>query len=351
MRMPAKFQQVNCKSALGNLSVLGTRFWTRHCFDPYINCELNCIYCNTSTIRQTSFQQSSVAVCAKTNAPTVLAHELASLKAKGVVSIGLAMDAYQPLEKDLGLTRQVLEVLKTYNCPFSIGTKSDLVLRDLDIISEASKKLPCCVSLSITTLDENLAKVLEPNASSPKRRLAAVKKLSESGVTTGVWISPILPYITDSDENLMSVIEASVDSGANVILGGALDMRSPLGFLKFLANYRPDLIPNYERLYKRSDGSYEYYPAESYLYALYRRFIRHCRQYGVKNYMPHFYTRTQALLFYLRGLSNGYLSTKEFLPVLNYLSPSQEILQMVNLRFRKTRFNQAFLDVFRYFPH
>ncbi len=348
--MLAQYKQVTCKSALGNLSALGTRLWTRHCFDPYVNCELNCVYCNTSTIRQTSLGVSSAEVCARINGPSVLDRELASLKAKGVVSIGLAMDAYQPIEKDLGLTRQILEVLKKHNCPFSIGTKSDLVLRDLDIISEVAKKAPCCVSLSITTLDENFAKLLEPNASSPKRRLEAVRQLSNAGVTTGVWLSPILPYITDNDENIASVVEAAVASGADVLLGGALDMRSPVGFYKFLATHYLELIPKYDHLYKQPNGSYTYYPLEAYLYELYGRFIRHCRRYGAKNYMPHFYTRQQALLFYLRAFSANQLSLSELLAVLNYLPPSQEILQTVNLRLHSS-FSRAFLDAFRYFPH
>jgi DNA repair photolyase len=199
MSMPIEYEEITIERALGNLGVLGTRFWTRHCFDPYINCGFNCVYCNTSTVRHNGIQESSVPVCAKVNAPEVLTKELAFLKKKGMVSIGLAMDAYQPVEKELGLTRQVLQVLKDHNCPFAIGTKSDLILRDIDIISEASKTSPCIVSLSITTLDEELAKLLEPNAASPKKRLCAVKKFSDAGVTTGVWLSPILPFITDNN--------------------------------------------------------------------------------------------------------------------------------------------------------
>ncbi len=347
MFMPTKYNEIQCKSALGNLGVLDTRFWTRHCFDPYTNCELNCVYCNTNTIRIQSNVEFSVPVCAKTNAPKLLAAELNSLRNKGVVSVGLAMDAYQHIEEKLGLTRQVLQVLRDYNCPFAIGTKSDLVLRDIDIISEASKKSPCCVSLSITTLDTDLAKLMEPNASSPKRRLEVVRKLSNAGIMTGVWLSPVLPYITDSDENIESIIEAAVENGARFILCGALDMRSPVGILKFLNAHYPKLVPKYEMLYKKSGGSYSYYPIVSYLYDLYGRFVSHCQRLKVESYMPHFHTRQQALLFYIRTSS----SFREFLPLLNYSSPTQEILQTINLRLKSKSLKRSVLKTLRYFPH
>lgn len=345
--MPTKYEKIDCKTALGNLGVLGTRFWTRHCFDPYSNCELNCVYCNTSTIRHTNIGDSSVPVCAKTNAPQVLSAELKLLRKKGVVSIGLAMDAYQPIEKNLGLTRQILQVLRDNNCPFAIGTKSDLVLRDLDIISEASKKTPCLISLSITTLDQNLSKLMEPNSSPPKRRLETIRKLSQAGITTGIWLSPVLPYITDTDENITSIIDSAIENGATFILCGALDMRSPTGILKFLKAHYPTLIPKYEFLYKKSDGSYSYYPIEPYLYDLYGRFLSHCKKSKIQSYMPHFHTRNQALLFYIRNSP----SVNELIPLLNYLSPSQEILQTINLRFKNGAIKRSILKTLRYFPH
>jgi DNA repair photolyase len=351
MVMPVPYEEIHCKSVLGNVGVLNTRFWTKHCFDPYTNCELNCVYCSTSTCRHEGKRGFSVPIYAKTDAPPRLAQELARLKRKGVVSIGLAMDAYQPAERKFGLTRQVLEVLRDQGCAFAIGTKSDLVLRDLDVIVEASKKAPCLVSLSITTLDEELAKLIEPNASPPKRRLAALKKLSDSGVTVGVWLSPILPFLTDTDENIGAVVEAAVANGAKYVLGGSLDMRSPVGMQKFLKAHFPHLVPKYEALYRRGDGTYQYYPTESYLYELYIRFARQCRKHGVESYMVHFHTRKQAMLFYIHNFGLGKGSLSEFVPVLNYLPPTQEILQMLNLRFRGQPFCRGLLKTLRYFPH
>jgi DNA repair photolyase len=281
-----------------------------------------------------------------------LAKELTCLKRKGVVSIGLAMDGYQPAEKKYCLTKQILEVLKEHDCPFAIGTKSDLVLRDIDLISEASEKSRCCVSLSIATLDENLVKLLEPNAPSPKRRLETVRRLSDEEITAGVWLSPIIPYVTDSDENIAQVVEAAVENGARFILGGALDMRNPIGFKKFLEEHFTGLIPKYERLYDGKDRSYTYYPNEFYLYDMYRRFISICQEKAVESYIPHFLTRKQALLFYIQNFSRfSSTSVSELIPLLNYLSPLQEFLRTVHIRFGDRSFSRSFLKAFRYFPH
>ena len=298
------------------------------------------------------FPDSTAPVYVKSNSPQILARELRELKTRGVVNLGVATDIYQPAEEKYCLTRQILEVLKEYKCPFAIGTKSDLVLRDLDVISEASKKSWCCVSLTITTLDENLAKMLEPNAPSPKRRLAAMRKLSEAGITTGIWLSPIFPYITDNNENLERVIEAAVENGAKFVLGVSLDTRDIVRFKRFLEKHFAGLIPRYERLYKSKDESYTYYANEFYLYDLYKKFISLCQKYGVESYLPHFHSRRQAWLFYLRNFSQ-FEGTPAFelTQLLNYLSPSKELLQTVRLRLRDWSLSKEFLKALRYFPH
>lgn len=350
--MSVKYEEITCASALGSFGILATRFWTRHCFDPYNNCEFDCVYCNAGTSRNGGFRDSSTTVYAKVNAPRLLAKELTCLKRKGVVSLGLATDPYQPAEKKYRITKQILEVLKEHNCPFAIGTKSDLVLRDLNLIAEASEKSRCCVSLSITTLDENLARLLEPNAPSPKRRLETVRRLSDEGITTGIWLSPMIPYVTDSTESIAKVVEAAVENGASFILGGALDMRNPIGVKRFLEEHFTWLVPKYERLYKGKDRPYAYYPDEFYLYDMYSKFISLCQKYRVESYIPHFHTRKQALLFYIRNSSRfNDTSVSELIPLLNYLSPYHEFLQTVRIRFGDRALSRSLLKVLRYFPH
>jgi len=350
MPKSAKYQEITCESVLGKLGVLNTRFWTKYCFDPYTNCEFNCAYCNTSTFRHVGSKTVTVPVQVKVNAPQVLTREMSQLKRKGVISMGLAMDPYQPAEEKYQITRQLLEVCERNSCPFAIGTKSDLILRDMDLISRASNNSRCCVSLSITTLDENLAKFLEPNAPSPKKRLATLRKLSKAGILTGVWVSPIIPYLTDNEENMSEVIKSSVENGAAFVLGTVLDTRNSAGYKYFLKE-NPKLVSTYEELYRGQDGARTYYPNDFYLYGLYKRFISICRNFGVKRYMTHFPSPKQEMRFYIRNCCQ--LRTTNFSELLYLLNlpPTGEILQTVQIRSGNWAVSKSLLRVLHYFPH
>jgi DNA repair photolyase len=310
------------------------------------------VYCHAASHKYDGSRDFFAPVYAKTNAPQVLTHELSSFKRKGIVKLSLNTDLYQPAEKKYRVTRQILEVLNENGWPFSIGTKSDLVLRDIDLVSQASQKSGCCVALTITTLDEKLAKLLEPNAPSPKRRLEAVRRLSDEGIKVGVWLIPLIPYITDSEQNMSQVIKAAVDNGAQFVLSGMLDMRGSLRFKRFLNDHFEQLAPKYESLYvgrptQPSCGNME----EAYLYRAYSRFISLCQKYKVENYIPHFYSRRQALLFYIRNFSrfNG-TPFFELTQPLNFMFPSKELLQAVQVRFGKTKLGTGVLKALGYFP-
>lgn len=213
MLTQVNYNEIHCKKVLDNIGVVGTRLWTRHCFDPYVNCEFGCVYCNSRIGRSDNhLKVNPPAIYIKVNSPEVLTEEFRNIRKKGVVNMGAATDIYQPIEEKYCITRRILEVFNKHACPFALGTKSDLILRDLDIISEASKKIWCCVSISLTTTDEGLAKLLEPNAPPPKRRLEVLKKLSEEGIAAGIWFTPILPYITDDEENMAKVIESAIEN-------------------------------------------------------------------------------------------------------------------------------------------
>lgn len=348
--MPVTYETIKCKNVLKNLGVLATSFWAKYSFDPYVNCELNCVYCNTG-VGSIFSDDGGKSVYVKVNAPEILDKELNLIKRKAVLNMGVMVDPYQPAEEKYQITRQMLEVLKEHGCPFAIGTKSDLILRDLDIISEASENFHCCVALSITTLDEKIAKLLEPNAPPPQRRLEVVSKLSKEGIMVGVWLTPIIPYITDSSRNVASVIKASKENGANFILGGALDMRAFPKFQSFLKEHFSQYIPLYEKLYGWNDVS-TYYPVDCYLWELYKRFISICQRYGVERYIPHFNTRKQALLFYLQNFSK-FKDTPifELTQILNYIPPSQNFLQIMQVNYGNYAFTKGLLRALRYFPH
>ena len=225
-------------------------------------------------------------------------------------------------------------------------------MRDIDLVSQASQRSWCCVALTITTLDEKLAKLLEPNAPSPKRRLEAVRRLSDEGIKVGVWLIPLIPYLTDSKQNMSQVIKAAVDNGAQFVLSGMLDMRGALRFKRFLNDHFEQLAPRYERLYvgrptHPSCGNMD----EAYLYRAYSRFISLCQKYKVENYIPHFYSRKQALLFYIRNFSR-FDGTPffELTQPLNFLFPSKELFQAVQIRFGKQKLGKGVLKALGYFP-
>ncbi|MFA5363648.1 MAG: radical SAM protein, partial [Candidatus Bathyarchaeia archaeon] len=319
-------------------------------------CEMNCVYSNTGIGQLEAVCEKTPTVYVKTNAPQVLDRELSTVKTRGVLSMGVATDVYQAAEEKFQVTRQLLEVMRDHRCPFALGTKSDLILRDLDVISEAAKNVWCCVSLSIATLDEKLAQLLEPNASPPKDRLNAVKKLADAGVMVGIWAAPLLPYVTDTNQNMSDVIESAVANGAKFVLGVSTDSRNPVRFKQFLDQNFPQLVSKYERLYsgvERSGGGFQtYYPDEAYLYDLYKRFVSVCQQYNVQHYIPHFHTRRQAWLFFLRNFGH-FKGTPAFeaTQLLNYLSPSKELLQTVRIRAKNNQLTNSFLKVMGYFPH
>lgn len=347
--LASKYEEITCKTVLGNFGTLGTRFQTSYSFDPYNNCGINCIYCNSCAIKYDGSQPSPVYI--KTNAPQVLARELTWLKRKGVLTLGIWADPYQPAEEEYRVTEQILGVLEEHKFPFAIGTKSDLILRDLDLISEASDKFHCCVALSLSTLDEKLGKLLEPNAPSPKRRLEVVRKLSESGVTTGVWLAPIFPYWTDTEEDIGRTVEAAVENGAKFVVGAVFDMRNPAQFKKFLREHFANFAPKYERMYA-IDRPCHYPDDDFYLYDLAKKFISQCQKHRVERFLPHFSTLKQARLFYLQNFFK--LEGKPLVgltQLLSYLYPYREMLQTVQIKFGKSSLSRAFLKVFRYFPH
>jgi len=343
------YKEITCNTVLGNNRGLGSRFWTRYSFDPYTNCGLNCVYCDSCAVKYD--RSPSTPVYIKTNAPQILSKELTLLQRKGVLRMGIWSDPYQPAEKKYRITEQILEVLKEHEFPFAIGTKSDLILRDLELISEASKKSHCCVALSLSTLDEKLAKLVEPNAPSPKRRLEVIRKLSESGISTGVWLAPIFPNITDDEEDIGKTIGSAVENGAKFVLGAVFDMRNPTQFKRFLQEHFSKFFLNYERMYA-NDRPCHYPDDDFYLYTLAKKFISQCQKHKVEMFLPHFSTLKQAWLFYIQNFFK--LEGAPFVgltQLLSYIYPYQEILQTVQINYGKSSFSKALLKVFRYYPH
>lgn len=182
----------------------------------YRGCQHQCIYCDSRSecYQITDFSKIQV----KENAIPILEQELKKKKQKGTIGTGSMNDPYMPIEKHIKTTRKALEIINKYNFPIHVLTKNTLVLRDIDLLKEISKTY-AAVSFTITTFDDDLARILEPGASKTSERFAAIKALSDAGIYTGVLLMPILPFVNDTAENITNIVKAAKNAGAKYIVG------------------------------------------------------------------------------------------------------------------------------------
>jgi DNA repair photolyase len=213
--------------------------------NPYRGCEHGCIYCfarpTHAYLGLSPGLDFETKILFKPDAAKLLVAELASPKYRcDVVAMGTNTDPYQPVERELKVTRQILRVLSDFNNPVGIVTKNHLVTRDIDILGDMARRNLAEVFLSVTTLDKDLARSMEPRASAPYRRLEAIRRLAEAGVPVGVMTAPMIPGLNDHE--MESILEAAKDAGAT--RAGFTVLRLPLEikdlFEEWLRTHRPD---------------------------------------------------------------------------------------------------------------
>jgi DNA repair photolyase len=213
--------------------------------NPYRGCSHGCIYCYARPTHEflgfSAGLDFETKILVKEDAPQLLRKELSAKRyAPVTLSISGVTDCYQPAERQFRLTRRCLEVLAEFGNPCGVITKSHLVTRDLDVLSDLARRNLVVAILSITTLDADLSSRMEPRAASPKRRLAAIEALSNAGIPTGVMVAPVVPGLTDHE--MPSILKAAADAGASVC--GYVPVRLPLEvaplFVDWLARHYPD---------------------------------------------------------------------------------------------------------------
>ncbi len=248
----AEYIEAPCKSAINR--VQGMPFaWS---LNPYRGCVHACHYCYARATHAhlglNAGADFETKIFVKTNLPEILRRELARPGWRGEsVAIGTATDPYQPGEGRFRITRGALEAMLAYRNPLSIVTKSTLVQRDLDLLAELARFAHVRVNMTITTLDPALSRVIEPGTPPPAQRLATLRRLSDAGIPTGIYLAPILPGITDAEETIEAVAAAARDSGATSFWAGPLRL-APLvkeHYLGWIATTFPDLLERYERAY------------------------------------------------------------------------------------------------------
>jgi DNA repair photolyase len=228
--------------------------WT---INPYRGCEFACKYCYARYTHEfmelrdgVDFEQK---IFVKQHAANLLRQELRHVKPGEQIAIGAATDPYQPAERRFEVTRAILEELGRHQgLEIGIVTKSNLVLRDVEVLREVTKNNRLFVNITITTLNTDLARILEPRAPRPDLRLEAMQKLNQAGVAAGVICAPVLPGITDSPRDIEALVRATANAGGKYICANALYLKpcSAAVFLPFLEKEFPQLVENYRQRYK-----------------------------------------------------------------------------------------------------
>src|ERR1700732_436269 len=228
--------------------------WT---INPYRGCEFGCRYCYARYTHEfmemrdgMEFEQK---IYVKQHAAGLLRHDLRRVKPDETIALGTATDPYQPAERRYEVTRTILEEFALHR-GFELGivTKSNLIVRDLDLLKEVAKTNRLSVHVTVTTLNVDLAGMLEPRAPRPALRLDAVRTLSQAGLRVGLSCSPVVPGITDSPKDLESLIRAAAVAGADYVFANPLFLKpcSAAVFLPFLEQNFPQLIENYRQRYQ-----------------------------------------------------------------------------------------------------
>lgn len=245
--------EVRVRSVLNRVHGMPFR-WS---INPYRGCQMACTYCFARVthwyLDQDGVGQWSSRIFVKVNAPEVLRRELARPTwRREQVHIGTATDPYQPAEGAYRLTRRILEALRDFDTPAALVTKSTMAVRDVDVLAQLAAGPGAFVYFTVTTVDPVLARELEPDAPPPQRRLEAMARLAAAGIPVGVLLAPVLPGITDREEQLAAVVEAARRYGARALSTNTLYLGEVTreAFFAYLTQRRPALVPEYERLYR-----------------------------------------------------------------------------------------------------
>ena len=245
----------------------------------YRGCSHGCIYCDSRS-RCYQFTHAFEDIEVKRNAPELLEQALKSKRQKAMIGTGSMSDPYMHCEEQLGLTRKCLEIISKYGFGAAIQTKSDRILRDIDLLEEINRKAKCVVQMTLTTRDDQLCGILEPNVCNTRRRVEVLEEMRKRGIPTVVWLSPVLPFINDTPENIRAILEACAETQVKGIICFGMGLTLREGDREYyyaaLDRHFPGLKEKYIRTY---GNAYEVpSPRSRELMHLFRSF---CREHGI----------------------------------------------------------------------
>ncbi|MGO9387999.1 MAG: radical SAM protein [Methanobacterium sp.] len=289
--------EILVKSVLNKHKKRDNWFLENYTLNPYSGCSFNCIYCYIQGSKYGGDVSNNLSI--KVNAPEILIKQLkrrAFKREYGIIAVGSSTDPYLAIEEKLGLTQELLQIIYRFKFPVHIITKSNLILRDLNILMKinAGANLPVdlkpklnhgvIVSFSFSTMDEKLAKIFEPCAPSPMERLETILKLKEEGFLVGVNLMPVLPFLSDSEENLDKMIKEVKFYGADFVMVGGLTLFGDkstdckVRYFEILEKYFPEILDETKNLFKNS-----FAPPKNYQMTILKRSKRICKKYNIKN--------------------------------------------------------------------
>ena len=245
----------------------------------YRGCTHGCIYCDSRS-KCYNFTHDFEDIEVKQNAPELLEQALRAKRKKCMIGTGSMCDPYMHCEESLKLTRACLEIIDKYEFGVAIQTKSNRILRDLDVLSNIHKKAKCVVQMTLTTYDEKLCKILEPNVSTTKERVEALKVFQGHGIPTIVWLTPILPFINDTRENIEGILDYCIQAKVKGII--CFDMGVTLRdgnreyFYQALDKHFPGMKERYQEKY-----GYSYEVSSPHKKELMQFFNETCEKHGI----------------------------------------------------------------------
>jgi DNA repair photolyase len=285
-------KEIQAKTLLARVKGPDDWFGLYYNMNLYRGCQHQCIYCDSrSECYQIEDFEHDVLV--KANAIELLRCELGGKRVIGTIGTGSMNDPYMPLEGEIRLTRRALEAIAEAGFPVHVITKSDLALRDIDLLAEISRKSYAAVTFTVTTAEDALSKRLEPGAPVSSRRLAALQALGERGILGGVALMPVLPFIEDTEENIRLIIRLAQAAGAKYILpafGMTLRDRQRRYYYAKLDRLFPGLRPRYEQAFGERYSA----PARNARH-LGQVFAEMCGEFGIAMKMPVFAPRPRRM--------------------------------------------------------
>lgn len=241
----------------------------------YRGCSHGCIYCDArSTCYQMQHAFEDIEV--KINAPQLLEKSLKAKRKKCMIGTGAMSDPYMHLEKELQLTRRCLELIDEYGFGLAIQTKSDLILRDLDLLKSINRKTKCVVQMTLTTYDDELCKIVEPNVCVTSRRAEVLNIMKEEGIPTVCWMTPMLPFINDTEENILGILEYAKKANCYGVLFFDIGMTLRDGDRQYYYKKLDEHFPGLKERYRKTYGDAYEVPSlnRKYLNGLVRKFCR-----------------------------------------------------------------------------